>query len=140
MRVRRYGHVSEATQEDTDDGRRVGGAVYTLCIHRLVVMSTEPIVLAASRTTLVDLRTWSHIICGTADTNRAFRTCEITVILKFCASLGILMTSSLSGVRANPLEQSTAVSWVVFILWMGRASSCRLIAHMIHMIHMKGLP
>ena len=108
------------------------GPAYILVIHRLVVISIDPIVLAASRTTRVDLRTWSHIICGINDTNRAFRKVEITCILVACTSLGILMTRSLSGVRVNPLQRSTVVSWVVFILWMCRASSRRLIAHIIH--------
>ena len=108
------------------------GPVYILVIHRLVVISTEPMVLAASRTTRVDLRTWSHIICGINDTNRAFRKVEITCILVANTSLGILMTRSLSGVRVNPLQRSTAESWVVFILWMGAGSSRRLIAHIIH--------
>ena len=103
-----------------------------LSIHYLVVMNTEPIVPAATRTTLVDLRAWAHIIYGMNDTNRDFRRVDITVILVTCTSLGILMTRSLSGVRVNPLLQSTVVSWVVFVLWMGRASSRRLIAHMIH--------
>ena len=77
-------------------------------------------------------------MCGINNTNRSFHKVEITVILVACTSLGILMTSSPSGARVNPLVRSTVVSWVVFILWMGRASSHQqlLITHMIHIIIM----
>ena len=104
--------------------------MYILSIHRLVVISTEPIVLAANYTPLVDLMTWLQIICGIKYTNIALLKVEITATLVARTSLGL--TSSLSGVRVNPLVRSTVVSWVAFILWMGRASSRRLIAHTFH--------
>jgi hypothetical protein len=79
-----------------------------------------------------DLRTWSHTICGIKDTSSAFRNVVITVILVVCTSPGILMTSSLSGVRVNPRWRSTVVSCEILTWWIGRASSRRLIAHIIH--------
>ena len=109
------------------------GPVYILVIHRLVVIRTEPIVLAASCTTRAHLRTWSHNYHLWYERyNRAFR--EITCILVARTSLGILMTMSRSGVRTNPLQRSSVVICVVLILWMGGASSRRLIAHIIHII------
>ena len=111
-------------------------AEYGACIHlgypSFGCNQHTPIVLAASRTNRVDLRTWSHTICDTNDTNRAFRKVEITCILVDCTSLGIMMTRSLSGVRVRPLQRSTVENLAVFILWMGRGSSRRFIAHIIH--------
>ena len=47
---------------------------------------------------------------------------------------GILMTSSLSGVRANPRLRSTVLSCEILVdtWWIGRVSFRRLIAHRIH--------
>ena len=87
---------------------------------------------SACRTIRMFLRTWSHTICGMNvqnDTNRAFRNVEMTVILVTCTSLGILMISSLSGVRVNPHWRSTVISCEILTWWMGRASSPQLIAH-----------
>ena len=91
------------------------GPAYILVIHRLVVINTEPIVLAASRTTRVGLMTWSHIICGIKcnGTSRAFRKVEITCILVACTSLGVLMTRSRSGVRVNPLQRGGWQPWFI---------------------------